>query len=142
MFSNIGGKIKTLSKVIFAICAVVSFIAGLVLIMNGDEETIAIGFIVMIVGPLVSWVSSFFMYGFGELIEAVCDIEYNTRPNAPDYGVPPVSPQNQYAQPSYPGQSLYSQQNPYDSSNNYQADGQSTVAGDMDETVATMHRNS
>ena len=27
------------------------------------------GCVVMIVGPLVSWIGSFFAYGFGELIE-------------------------------------------------------------------------
>lgn len=40
------------------------------------------GFAVLILGPLASWVSSFFLYGFGELIETNCEIARNTRNRA------------------------------------------------------------
>ena len=74
MFSNIGGKIKGLAKVICIVGMAISVVAGIVMIgfgsssYNGDTMTV-MGCVVMIVGPLVSWIGSFFAYGFGELIE-------------------------------------------------------------------------
>lgn len=74
MFKNIGGKIKELAKVICSVGIAISVIAGIVMIgfgsssYNGDAM-VYMGFAVMIVGPLVSWIGSFFAYGFGELIE-------------------------------------------------------------------------
>lgn len=38
-----------------------------------------LGCIYLIIGPLVSWVSSFFMYGFVELIERTTEVSLNTR---------------------------------------------------------------
>ena len=68
MFSNIGSKIKVLAVVITCIGIVASIIIGIVL-MTIDEELIVPGILVMIVGSLLSWLSSFFMYGFGQLVE-------------------------------------------------------------------------
>ena len=74
MFKNIGGKIKGLAKVICYVGIAISVIAGIFMIgfgsssYNGDTM-IVMGLAVMIVGSLVSWIDSFFAYGFGELIE-------------------------------------------------------------------------
>ena len=74
MFKNIGGKIKGLAKVICIVGIAISVIAGIVMIgfgsssYNGDTM-IGVGFAVMLVGSLVSWIGSLFAYGFGELIE-------------------------------------------------------------------------
>lgn len=74
MFKNIGGKIKKLAKVICYVGIAISVIAGIFMIgfgsssYNGDTM-IVMGCVVMIVGSLVSWIDSFFAYGFGELIE-------------------------------------------------------------------------
>lgn len=74
MFKNIGGKIKGLAKVICYVGIAISVIAGIFMIgfgsspYNGDTM-IVMGCVVMIVGSLVSWIDSFFAYGFGELIE-------------------------------------------------------------------------
>ena len=68
MFSNIGSKIKVLAVVITCIGIVASIIIGIVL-MTTDEELIVPGILVMIAGSLLSWLSSFFMYGFGQLVE-------------------------------------------------------------------------
>lgn len=75
MFENIGKKIKVLAKVIFFIEAISAIIAGFVLCMEEDEMLIIISF----VGPIVAWISSWLLYGFGELIDKVCDIEKSTR---------------------------------------------------------------
>ena len=75
MFTNIGGKIKGLAKVICYVGIAISVVAGVSMIglgsssyYNGDTMAV-MGCVVMIVGSLVSWIGSFFAYGFGELIE-------------------------------------------------------------------------
>ena len=74
MFTNIGGKIKELAKVICSVGIAISVVAGIVMIgfgsssYNGDAM-VYMGFAVMIVGSLFSWIGSLFAYGFGELIE-------------------------------------------------------------------------
>ena len=74
MFKNIGGKIKGLAKVICYVGIAISVIAGIFMIGFGSssdngDTMIVMGCVVMIVGSLVSWIDSFFAYGFGELIE-------------------------------------------------------------------------
>ncbi len=68
MFDNIGGKIKTLAQVVTWIGIIASVISGFA-IMSIDEEMIFVGLMVMIFGALMSWVSSFVLYGFGQLVE-------------------------------------------------------------------------
>lgn len=65
MFENIGGKIKMLASVICWTGIAVSLIVGVVFIVIAPLAGIAI----IILGPLLSWISSFFTYGFGQLIE-------------------------------------------------------------------------
>ena len=66
LYENIGGKIKNWAKWIFIVEAICAVIAGIGLIADDNG---AVGFLVMIVGPLVAWVGSWLLYGFGELIE-------------------------------------------------------------------------
>ena len=79
MFDNIGGKIKGLAKTIFIIETIICVIAGLVMLAEGTDDLIITALITMIVGPLTAWVSSWLLYGFGELIEKTCEIAENTR---------------------------------------------------------------
>ena len=78
IFDNIGGKIKTLAKVLCWIGIIASIIGAIALWAQNDQydyytrtttNTVGIGFIVLLSGCVVSWVGSLFMYGFGELIE-------------------------------------------------------------------------
>ena len=71
MFDNIGGKIKTLAVVVCVVGMIASLIFAIVLwsMDSYRTPTIALGFGVLIGGCVVSWVGSFFTYGFGELIE-------------------------------------------------------------------------
>ena len=71
MFDYIGEKIKTLAMVCCGIGVCVYAIAGIILIFSGE---VGYGVITLIFGPLISWIGCFFMYGFGELIDKVCDI--------------------------------------------------------------------
>lgn len=78
MYDNIGGKIKGLAKVTFIAEAIAAVISGFA-IMGFDDDTILIGLLVLIIGPIIAWVSSWLLYGFGELIDKSCEIERNTR---------------------------------------------------------------
>ncbi len=81
MFDNIGSKIKTLAKIITVVGIAISVIWGLVIMINAQTGTILdggiffSGIIVIVLGSLISWISSFFMYGFGQLIESTQNIE-------------------------------------------------------------------
>lgn len=74
MYNNIGEKIKKYARALFIVEAIFSIIAGLVFI---DYE-ILIALLIMIVGPLLAWVGSWFTYGFGEIIVKLCEIEKHT----------------------------------------------------------------
>ena len=67
MFDNISGKIKFLAILITISGILLSIIYGLILIFkyNGLELT---GCLVIIFGSLSSWIGSFLLYGFGEII--------------------------------------------------------------------------
>ena len=65
MFDNIGGKIKALAKVVCWIGIIVSCIVGFVMLINSN----AVGLLIAGVGSLSSWIGSFVLYGFGQLIE-------------------------------------------------------------------------
>ena len=68
MFDNIGGKIKGVAKVTCWIGIIASVISGLVMMID-DEDMIAIALLTILVGALASWVGSFMVYGFGQLVE-------------------------------------------------------------------------
>ena len=75
MFDNIGEKIQGLAKFICWAGIIISLISGIWMISNAtnswhtDEELIVAGIAVIVFGSLLSWVSSFALYGFGRLVE-------------------------------------------------------------------------
>lgn len=75
MFENISEKIKTFAVVTTVIGMIASVILGLGSIGEG-------GIIIGVLGCVGSWVSSFVLYGFGELIELLETISGNTSNNA------------------------------------------------------------
>lgn len=66
MFDNIGKKIKSLAEVVTTLGIVFSILAGIVNMINTG---FLVGVVFMAIGILLSWISSFFIYGFGQLIE-------------------------------------------------------------------------
>ena len=93
MFDNIGGKIKTLAKVIcwagigFSIFFGLLVFIGCALSESGFFDVVIgffLGILLIIIGSLASWIGSFFLYGFGELIERTAEIAQNTRGNSGD----------------------------------------------------------
>lgn len=78
MFSNIGRKIKITAKVLCWIGIIISVVSGLGMIaagfsglwtLTGSVVTILGGIGTALLGSLLSWVGSFLMVGFGELVE-------------------------------------------------------------------------
>ena len=78
MFKNIGGKIKWLAELLFEIGAVWCIIAGIVLKFYLEFNT-AVCLLIAVLGPVVAWISSWCLYGFGQLIENSDNIEQDTR---------------------------------------------------------------
>lgn len=65
MFDNIGNKIKSVASFICVVNIIVDCILGLFLIFSGG---VLLGLFLIVIGALISWVNSFLLYGFGELI--------------------------------------------------------------------------
>ncbi|MBE6763390.1 MAG: SHOCT domain-containing protein [Ruminococcaceae bacterium] len=69
MFDNIGGKIKGLAKFMTGVGIAASWCVCISFLVTGDEVFALIGVGIGIVGSLLSWVSAFLLYGFGQLVE-------------------------------------------------------------------------
>lgn len=66
-FDNIGGKIKGLAKFIFAILTIIELLGGFFFLIEGNNEII--GLLIIVGGPILAWINSWLLYGFGQLIE-------------------------------------------------------------------------
>ena len=105
MFNNIGRKIKTLAVVMCVLGIIASLALAIFIWSSGSSlsnlfdsgssysygsyyssrsardtvstASILIGFVVLIVGCLFSWLGSFFTYGFGQLIEKTEENNYH-----------------------------------------------------------------
>ncbi len=75
MFDNIGFKIKNVAIFLFWGGAICSVIAGFAML----EDTDGLSLLLALIGVLASLISAWFLYGFGEIIDKLCDIERNTR---------------------------------------------------------------
>lgn len=64
MFNNIGFKIKMLATILTMVGFVLSGVSGICLLFFKP----VFGVLAIVVGCLVSWINSFVLYGFGELI--------------------------------------------------------------------------
>lgn len=90
MYSNIGGKIKGLAIATFIVEAILAVLSGAVCVIGSfiamidwfSEEYILmmlIGLAIIVIGPIIAWISSWLLYGFGELISKTTEIARNTR---------------------------------------------------------------
>ena len=77
MYDEIGKKIKTLAIATFIVEAIASVILGIYFIF--DYADLLIILLTFIAGPIVAWVSSWLLYGLGEIIDRLCAIDRNTR---------------------------------------------------------------
>lgn len=75
MFDNIGGKLKTLAIITFWI-GIIGSIVGAIALWSANSyytPTTGLGFVVLIAGCLLSYLSSMGLYAFGELVETSCE---------------------------------------------------------------------
>ncbi len=77
MFNNISKKIKSLAQILCWAGIICSLVSGIVIIATGDLAFL--GFVVIVIGSLLSWVSSFTLYGFGQLIENTSPLVQNVQ---------------------------------------------------------------
>ena len=107
MFDNIGRKIKGFAKAICWIGIITCWIAGIKMISDAvnrgyvDDELILMGIGVIVLGSLLSWVSSLVLCGFGRLVEnsellpsIAAELKKNMKPqtahdNSPTKPTPP-----------------------------------------------------
>lgn len=85
MYNNIGRSIKTLAKVIAFIGVAISVICAFAIMAPASNLSrysnelagtiICTGLLIGVLGSLLSIIMSFFMYGFGQLIESTQNIE-------------------------------------------------------------------
>lgn len=68
MFDNIGRKIKGLAKFVCWVGIICSIISGIMMATTGGAGVLA-GIMTIIIGGLCSWVGSFVLYGFGEIVQ-------------------------------------------------------------------------
>lgn len=80
MFDNISDKMKSAATALAILGIIGSIIVGIVMI----AESPLVGLLVIVVGSLSSWVSSFTLYGFGQLIENTDIISSKYITNASD----------------------------------------------------------
>ncbi|MBQ8405647.1 MAG: hypothetical protein IJX09_03245 [Clostridia bacterium] len=66
LFNNAGKKLKTISYILVILGIIVSIIAGIGICF---ATSTAMGIIVIIAGPLLFWVISLPLYGFGIIVE-------------------------------------------------------------------------
>ena len=71
MFYNIEKKIKVLAGVITILGIISSVVTGIILF---GEKNIIMGLLTIVMGILFSWIGSFVLYGFGEIIETTKSI--------------------------------------------------------------------
>ena len=74
MYDNIGRKIKGLA-VASAILMIIASVIGGIWIMSFDYDWFLVGLLVMVMGSLLGWISSWILYGFGELIENTTELK-------------------------------------------------------------------
>jgi len=75
LFNEVGHKIRMLAKIGFWISCIAYFVLAIILFTQAadswynEEMYIILGVVSLVVGPLISWISTLILYGFGELIE-------------------------------------------------------------------------
>lgn len=73
MYDKIGSKIKKLAVWVCVIMSLLGIVTGIAL--WAVLESAIFGLLILVV-PFFSWISSWLLYGFGELIDKTCNIDY------------------------------------------------------------------
>ena len=73
LYANIGKKIQSLAMWCFVIEALGACVTGVVLIIEG---AFLAGFLTLRLGPIVAWVSTWALYGFGQMVDDLAATRY------------------------------------------------------------------
>ena len=76
MYENVGRKIKGVAKVFFWFGIIVSIVGAIICFVYDAAIS---GFVLLIFGPVSSWIGSLIPYGFGEIVERVTNIDNKIR---------------------------------------------------------------
>ena len=82
LFSNTGGKIKTVAKIVFILGIIGSIALGIFFGVESDWEFEGswLALTIIIAGPIVYYISALLIYGFGCIVDAtenIRNIDYN-----------------------------------------------------------------
>ena len=69
LYENIGSKIKTLAIAFFIVQAIGAIVTGIILLIDGGFEYNWWAIFIILLGPVVAFVDSWLLYGFGEIID-------------------------------------------------------------------------
>lgn len=83
MFADVGKTIKKIALAAFVILCVGAFVGGIVLMV---EERVGWGFLTWIVGPMIAFVSSCLIYGFGEVVDTAIVLRFRDEQNTTNRG--------------------------------------------------------
>ena len=75
LYDDIGSKIKNLAKWIFVGETISAIIVGIVMLTNTKVVDDLLGIIIIVLGTVIAWISSWSFYAFGQLVEDVHDIK-------------------------------------------------------------------
>lgn len=92
MFNDIGGKLKGLAKVTTILGIISSVLSGIVQMFDQP----LVGILTMVLGSVLFWISSFTIYGLGQLIENTDELVIQGR-QAPEAPRSPMVPEAQPA---------------------------------------------
>lgn len=77
LYTDIGGKLKGLAKGFF-ICGTIAAAIGAFLLVVEDIDMLLYGVLLLVGGALGAWFFSWLIYGFGEVIDNLDALAYNT----------------------------------------------------------------
>lgn len=84
LYADIGKKMKNAAIVIFIVMSILSILGAIIFLFSDTDYLVdiigwAIALSIVVGGTVVSFFSTWMLYGFGELIDKTCEIEKNTR---------------------------------------------------------------
>ncbi len=85
MFNDCGEKIKTVAKILCWVGVITSIILAIVMFAKAgaswrtEDLFKGLGWLFLIVGPIISVINGLLMYGFGELIENTASLDTYTK---------------------------------------------------------------
>ena len=86
MFTNVGSKIKAFAVVLFVILILISIFPAMIAYgafqWQSQGLAIILAIVIIAVGVLAGWISTLFLYGYGQLIEDTSAIRRKVEQNA------------------------------------------------------------